>query len=815
MVTGSRVERKKYNKNNKQRNQKPSNYKSILKKLFIFLISLFFLMVIAGAGIFGYYAMKAPNIAQNDLESQVASKIYDKNGNLIKELGSQKRDLLTKDEIPQVLKDAVLAIEDARFYNHKGVDPIRIIGALLSNLKSGDIVQGGSTITQQLIKLSVFSTDFKDQTLERKAQEAWLSLQIEQEYTKDEILTFYLNKLFYSNNIYGAKTAAKTFFNKELKDLSISEAALLAGIPQAPSKFDPYTNPSAAQKRRDVVLNVMLDRKLITNDQFQEAINIFVQDLLVPLDSGNLKKQDLVIDAYLDVVAKELQDNMGINIYTDGVEVYTNLDYQAQEHLYDLVNSDNGLFPNDKLQTAVSIVDSQTGQLVAVLGGRKQEVTMGLNRANVLKRSVASTIKPLVDYGPAFEYLDYSTGTLVVDEEYKYSNGDKIYNYDQEYKGNMTLREALVGSRNIPALKVLQNVGLDNAYAFLQKMDINILNNNSKELVESNAIGGEITPIQLSAAYATIANHGVYIKPYTVSSVKTSNGTEEVFKPESRQAMKDSTAYMLIDILKGVPKSFAKDANIDNFNHAGKTGSTNYTDEQMTKLGLTSNTYAVPDAWYAGISPEYSISTWVGYDSPLEKGNYLTYDDYVIPQKIYKDMMTYLSNNSGNSDWAMPNNLVRVEIEKYTDPIMLPGPYTPAEAKSSELFIKGTEPTEQSLAYGKYIEAPTGLDATFDEETKEIKIKWDPIEGNGQFQLTINDTVVYTGTDTSFTFPVTELGEYTIRLKIIEGNNSSDTVFVTIKLKDPNEETTNETTDMYETTIYDPMIEETFDPYSY
>ena len=787
MVTGSRVERNKYKKNK-------SSYKSIIKKIVIALISIFFLIVITGAGIFGYYAMNAPDISQGDLESQVASKIFDKKGNLIKELGSQKRELLSQEEIPQVLKDAVLAIEDARFYNHKGVDPIRIIGAFLSNIKSRDIVQGGSTITQQLVKLSVFSTDFKDQTIERKAQEAWLSLQIEQEYSKDEILTFYLNKLFYSNNVYGAKTASKVFFSKELKDLSIAEAALLAGIPQAPSQFDPYTHPEAAKKRRDTVLSVMLGRKLISQNEYDQAIATPIDKMLTNLDNSSIKKTDLVIDSYLDVVAKELQDSMGINIYTDGVEVYTNLDYQAQEHLYDYINADNQLFPNNKLQTAVSIIDNKTGQIVAVSGGRKQEVTMGLNRANVSNRSVASTIKPLVDYGPAFEYLDYSTGTLVVDEEYKYSSGDKIRNYDNEYKGNMTLREALVGSRNVPALKMLQNVGLDNAYAFLQKLDINILNNNSKELVESNAIGGEITPIKLSAAYAAIANNGIYNKPYTVSKIKTSNGEEKTFDTESRQAMKDSTAYMLIDILRDVPKSFAKDAQISNFNHAGKTGSTNYTDEQLSKLGISGNTYAVPDAWYAGISPEYSITSWVGYDSPLEDGNYVTYKDYVIPQKIYKEMMSFLSKNTSNTDWKKPDNLVEVEIEKYTDPIMLPGPYTPDTAKSIELFIKGTEPTEQSLAYGKYVEAPTGFDATFDQENKQIKATWNPIEGNGQFQLMVNDTVVYTGKDTQFTIPVNELGEYTLRLKIIDGNSSSDTVYITISLSESTEETTMETT---------------------
>ncbi|UPQ85586.1 penicillin-binding protein [Ignavigranum ruoffiae] len=794
MVTGSRVERKKYEKNHRRPGKQRGH--RILKKILIVLISLAFIVILAGAGLFGYYAMNAPEISKEELRGQVASKIFDRQGQLIKELGSQKRDLLESSEIPQVLKDSVLAIEDARFYSHKGVDPIRIIGALLANIRQGDIVQGGSTITQQLVKLSVFSTDFQDQTLERKAQEAWLSLQIEQDYSKDEILTLYLNKLFYSNNTYGAKTAAKLFFGKDIQDINLAEAALLAGIPQAPSDYDPYSHPQAAQERRDTVLAVMLDRDFISQAEYDQAVATDVSAMLVPLAEQNRDKVDYVIDAYLDVVAKEVQDKMNINIYTDGVEVYTNMNYQAQEHLYDYVNQENGVFPDDKLQTAVSIIDVDTGELQAVIGGRKQDVTMGLNRANTLSRSIGSTMKPLADYGPAFEYLGFSTGTLVVDEPYTYTSGDALYNYDFEYKGNMTLREALASSRNIPALKTLQAVGLDNSYAFLQKLDINLLNNNRKELVEANAIGGEVNPIQLSAAYAAIADYGQYHQPFTVKKVVTGAGTVEEFESKARQAMKDSTAYMLIDILKGVPGNFASRSGIDNFYHAGKTGTTNYTDQQLKELGVEPGTYAAPDGWYVGFSPQYAIASWVGYDNPLEAGNYLSLNETAIPQDIYKEMMTFLSKDVTNVDWQKPDSVVEVEIEKYTDPIMLPGPYTPAQARSKELFLKGKEPKEQSLAYGKFVNPPTGFDANYDQEKKTIQAVWDPLTGPGQFELSINGVVVYTGTDTSFTFPVEELGTYVLRLRIIDGNSSSDTLVITLTLKDDqSEESSDESED--------------------
>ncbi|MFL2136561.1 PBP1A family penicillin-binding protein [Ruoffia sp. FAM 24228] len=812
MATGSRVERKKYrnkknNKGNKnKRNRKP---KKIVKRIFILLIMLFFIAVIGGAGVFGYYAMNSPEISFSDLQGQVSSKIYDKSGDLVKELGGLNKDVMEASEIPQVLEDAVIAIEDTRFYNHNGVDPIRIVGSLIANLRAGGIVQGGSTITQQLVKLSVFSTDFQDQTLERKSQEAWLAMQIEQEYNKEEILTLYLNKLFYSNNVYGAKTAAKEFFGKDIQEINLAEAALLAGLPQAPSNYDPYTNPAEAKERRDLVLAVMLDREMISQQQYDEAVNTAIESMLVPLSNSSTNKVDLVIDAYLDVVAQEAQDKMNINIYTDGVEVYTNMDYQAQEKLYDTVNNNEAVvFPDDQMQTAASIVDVDNGQLVALIGGRKQEVAMGLNRANTLNRSIGSTMKPLSAYGPALEYLNFSTGTLVVDEPYTYSSGQEFYNYDFEYEGNMTLREALAGSRNIPALKVLQAVGLDNAYAFLQKMDINILNDNKRELVEANALGGGITPIQLSAAYAAIANYGEYNKPYTVNRVITSAGTEEIFETETRQAMKDTTAYMLTDILKGVPGVFASSSDIEGIYHAGKTGTTNYTEDQLAALGLDQGTYAAPDGWYVGMSPQYSISSWVGYDNPNEPGNYLTLEETAIPQHIYREMMTYLMTDVPVTDWEKPESIVEVEIEKYTDPILLPGPYTPAEAKSNELFIRGQEPTEQSLAYGRYINPPTGFYAEYDQENKVINAQWGPLTESGQFELSVNGQVVYTGTNTAFQIPAESDGEYVLRLRIVDGNSSSDVMVITLTLTTQEDSSGDESESEDETTSSDDESEE-------
>lgn len=785
MSTGSRIERKKYNKPKKRKRQSKSKRpRRWIKNTIITMILLFFLAIISGAALFGYYASNSPEITEADLIGQVSSKIYDRDGELIKELGGQNRDLMTPEEIPPVLEDAVLAIEDARFYQHNGVDPIRIVGSLVANLRAGEILQGGSTITQQLVKLSVFSTDFQDQTLERKAQEAWLALQIEQDLTKDEILTLYLNKMFYSNNTYGAKTAADHFFGKNITDINLAEAALLAGIPQAPSDYDPYSNPEDAKERRDLVLSVMLDRDMITEQAYNEAVNTSIESMLQPLDADTVQDIDFVMDSYLDVVANEVQENFNLNIYTDGVEVYTNVDLDAQEHLYDTVNNNPSIgFTDDNMQTASSIVDVSTGQLVAVIGGRQQDAIMGLNRANTLNRSVASTMKPLSAYGPAFEYLNFSTGTLVVDEPFEYSNGAEIYNYDFEYQGDQTIREALAGSRNIPALKVLQKVGLDNSYAFLQKMDIQILNNNERELVEANAIGGEMTPIQLSGAYATIANYGQYTKPYSVSRVVTTAGTEFETEVVSREAMKPSTAYMLVDVLKDVPGNFASRSDIEGLHHAGKTGTTNYTDDQLQQLGIDSSTYAAPDGWYAGMTPQYAIASWVGYDDPYQPGNYLTLSDTAIPQAIYREMMTYLMQDVPITDWQKPDSVVEVEIEKYTDPVKLPGPYTPTNMKSEELFVEGTQPSDESEEFGQFVEAPTSFNASYDQANQQIVANWSGnLPENATYVLTLDGQMIYQGTDTAFAISAPQIGSYVLRLSIVSGNSSSDTLVIELTL---------------------------------
>lgn len=655
----------KKNKQTQKTKKEQSAFKKWVKRLILSGISI---LVVAGVGISIYVAhiiTKSPTVTQDALIGTMPSIIYDKDGNVVTKLGAKDRILIDPSNIPQTLEDAILSIEDRRFYEHNGIDVIRIAGALLSNIRNGNL-QGGSTITQQLIKLSVFSTADEHRTLERKIQEIFLAMDIEKEYTKKDILALYLNKTYLANNTYGFGTAAKFYYNKDIADLTLPQFALLAGMVQAPSSYDPLTHPEEAQKRRDVVLFSMLENHKITPQQYEEATATPVQEGII--DRSDEKSNDeLIMDAYIQQVLEEVKTKTNLDPYTQGISIYTHLDTGAQRQLSEILNTNNYITWNDNnIQAAVTIISPKTGAIVAMVGGRNTNVQLGLNRATTNNRSVGSTSKPIIDYGPAIEYLNYSTSTIISDSPIKYTNGPELYNWDKSYMGNMTMRNALVQSRNTTALRTLQAVGLDNARAFLSKLGITVSNNNSTHLVESNAIGFNASTLEMAAAYASLSNGGLYYKPFTISKIITQTGETTSYTSDPTRAMKESTAYMITDMLKGVPGNTAPFAAISGLYHAGKTGTTNYTDEQLNIVtrGNTS-TYAAPDAWYVGYSTNYSIATWIGYDNPMQPGNYISRQESYYPTLVYKHIMSYLSKHVNNENWKQPDSVVKYGSELY------------------------------------------------------------------------------------------------------------------------------------------------------
>lgn len=768
-----------------------SSKKKLWKKILIGIAAFVTVAIIAIVAIFAYYGATAPTIQASDLEGATETKILDKDGELIYSLGGEKRDLITSEQVPQLLKDAITSIEDKRFYSHMGIDPIRIAGSFLRNAKAGQITQGGSTITQQLVKLAVFSTKKEDQTYKRKIQEIMLALQLERNYSKEQILTYYLNKVYMANNVYGFGTASHYYFNKELSELSLPQVALLAGMPQAPNSYDPYANADQAKERRDLVLYSMKENGKITKEQYDQAVATPVTEGLIAhnnkVDSND---KALVYDSFVTMVLKEVQEKTGLDPYNDGLTIETTIDSKAQQRLYDIVNTNDYIqYVNDKIQNAVVMLDTKTGAVRAVNGGRKQTTLLGYNRATDNSRSTGSTIKPVIDYGPAIEYLNYSTGQTIMDQRTTYSNGVELNNWDFSHKGAMTLRTALVYSRNTTALQTFKAVGETNIKSFLNNLDIQIKNDGQDYLVESNSIGADISPIKMAAAYATFGNYGTYSKPYTVTKVTTRDGQVTEFKPEQKQAMKDSTAYMITDVLKDSFKyGFATQAAIPGLPTAAKTGSSNYTIEQKRAMGASDYEDIIPDSWFIGYSTDYTISAWTGYDNPYEQGGGVDTTEQEYSRLIYYYLMKYMAESSSGDDWVQPDSVVKQQIEIGSDPLSLPGPRTPANMIATELFVKGHVPTQQSMNYGTKIEGPTGLKATYDKSKKALTVTWDNYQTNSkdkpQYKVTVNGQTQTVSTN-KVTFQNISGPSVSVTLVVTVGKDSSDPITNEFQLEQP------------------------------
>ncbi|WP_316481010.1 PBP1A family penicillin-binding protein, partial [Enterococcus faecium] len=641
--------------------------KGLFIKILLGILSFFCILFLAGVGLFWYYAKDAPELTDKKLDATVSSKLYTQDGELFEDLGAEKREKISANELPKTLEDAIVSVEDRRFYKHIGVDPIRIIGSALSNFTSGGL-QGGSTLTQQLIKLSFFSTSAEDQTLKRKAQEAWMAVRLEQKKSKQEILTYYVNKVYMSNGLYGMETASEMYFGKKLSELSLPQTALLAGMPQAPSAYDPYVYPDQAKKRRDTVLYTMLQNEKISQTEYDQAVNVPVTDGLQELTQSDDNTK--IVDNYVKEVINEVQEKTDKNVYTDGLEIYTNLDLDAQKKLYDIVNTDQYVsYPDDEMQVASTLIDTNTGKVKAQIGGRHiaEDVTLGNNLAVNTSRDFGSTMKPVTDYGPAFEYLKYSTGKTITDAPYNYEGtSTPVGNWDNQYMGTITLRQAFYLSRNVPAVKLFNEVGSDKVASFLKNLGIEYSTIHQSNAISSNTEEQDGTKygassLKMAAAYAAFANGGTYYKPQYVNKIVFQDGTEETYEPDGKTAMSPETAYMITDILKDtITEGTGTNAQIAGLYQAGKTGTSNYTDDEYAKLGISSGVY--PDILFAGYTPNYSISVWTGYNKKMTP---VTSESSHVASDVYRELMQYVSANVTNTDWEMPSGLIRVGGELY------------------------------------------------------------------------------------------------------------------------------------------------------
>ena len=694
----------------------------IAKYAFIGLLTFFVICVIAGGGLFAYYVSSVPKLTENKLQSTNSSRIYDGNGSLIADLGSEKRESASTDEIPIILVNAITSIEDKRFFTHRGIDVYRIMGAAINNLRHNS-TQGGSTLDQQLIKLAYFSTNTSDQTLKRKSQEIWLSLQMERQYTKQEILTFYVNKVYMGNGYYGMKTAAKSYFGKELGDLSVAQAALLAGIPQAPTQYDPYTNPDAAKERRNTVLNEMYEDKNISKEEYEQAKATDVSDGLLPLT--NKASYEPYLDNYIKQVIEQVSTEANADIYSAGLDVYTNLDPDIQKYIWNVYNSNDYIaYPDDKFQVASTIIDVTNGRVVAQLGSRHQDenIALGTNQAVQTDRDWGSTMKPITDYAPAIEKRVYTnTGTTVYDTPYNFpGTSTPVYNWDRKYYGSISLTYAIQQSRNVTAVKALQATGLDYAQSFLKDLGIEY-----PEMFYSNAISSSTTSSdpkygasseKMAAAYASFANGGTYYKPSYIKSIKFEDGSTKSYDSKGVEAMSPQTAYMMNSMLKQVlTGGTATEAYVPGTINAGKTGTSNYSDDEYYQVQKESGVYAdliVPDETFVGYNTKYAMAIWTGYEN---RKTPLYGSDLNIAKQIYGLTSRYLNQmyGAGSKDFDMPsgvyNNGSYVFLTGSSTSNVYTGSLGTSSSSSSSDYGKSSD--SSSSDYGKSSDSSSSQDS--------------------------------------------------------------------------------------------------------
>jgi penicillin-binding protein 1A len=759
--------------------KKPTN---MLKRIFLILVTIGIIGLVAGGAAMAYFISDAPKLDEKLLKDPVTSKILDENGKLLAEVGTENRDYVNYEDIPDLVEEAFLATEDSRFYEHHGVDFLRLGSAVIANFKNGFGSEGASTLTQQVIKRSYLTPD---KTIKRKVQEMWLSIQLERKYTKEEIFEMYVNKIFFANRANGVLTASQTYYGKDLSELKLNEAAMLVGLPQSPSRYDPYKYPERAKERRDIVLHLMNKHGYITENEMKSAQSIDITEGLQEIDKSQI--DTTAYDAFIDLVIEEVGDMGDYNVFTDGLEIQTTIDKDAQEYVYNMLNSDEIInYPSKDLQAGVTLLDTETGEIKAVGGGRNTTVKRGWNYATDAKRSPGSTIKPILDYGPAVEYLNWSTYHQIKDEEYSYTDGTPLKNASGRHYGTVTTREALARSLNIPALKTLQAVGLDRARDFATDLGIPF----EKEITESAALGGgkDVSTLELAGAYSSFGNNGIYNEPHSVKKIVLRDKTTIKNKTDSKPVMKDSTAFIVTDMLKSVMKEAygtGRLANIPNLPVAGKTGSTNFTPEQRAANNIPSS--GVKDSWMAGYTTNYTVAVWAGYDNASgEKLEYLGDSSQRIPKSIFKNLMEHMAQSKETKDFDQPDSVVKVGVIKGSNPAVKANEYTPSSKITYEYYVKGHEPTQVTTEYEK-IDSP-GINASYNQESNAINLSWSYPKGNAQFEVMMSvdggaQSVLKKSKDTSLTIPNPTPGsKYTFSVVALVDNQQSDPASTSVEI---------------------------------
>lgn len=726
-----RIKRKPKVKVKKTKNSSPKKHEKKIKKpkkgkkkwwkiLLIILFVMCILILIAVCLFFFYIVKNAPEFDPDQLYQKESSILYDNEGNIFQKLGAQNREIIEYEQLPEVLIDAIIATEDSRFFQHNGFDLPRFIKASIGQITGNNAAGGASTLTMQVVKNTY--TDAKADSgikgILRKFTDIYMSIfKLEKKYTKEDILEFYVNSYYMGGGAWGVEQASLTYFGKNAKDLTLPEASLIAGLFQSPNTYNPFNNLEAATKRRSTVLKLMERHGYITAEERKAAEDIEIKDLLVEKNSEEIKYQ-----GFIDIVVNEVKEKTGNNPYTVPMEIYTTMDRKKQDHINAIMNGTKWTWENDKVQAGISVLNTKTGEIVAVGSGRNSNTDVRIDYASGIKKQIGSTAKPLYDYGPAVEYNNWSSYNLLGDEPYNYSNGPEIYNWDAGYHGLLTARVALAGSRNIPALKTFQQVSNKNIKTFVTNLGLSpeIESNTVHEAHSIGGYNGE-SPLTLSAAYAAFANGGYYNEPRSYTKIIYRETGEEVEnKLNKTKAMSEETAYILNDMLiTTATQALGYYSNINGYRYAAKTGTTNFTDEIKKEKGLPD--YAINDYWVAGMTDEYSIAVWYGYET-VTKNSFNSFGTN-YHTAIFNTIASGIFTRSTNI--KKPDGVIEVTIEKDTNPAQLPSAYTPNDMKLVELFKKGTEPTEVSKRYSQ-LSNPTNLSSSY--SSGKVTLSWTEIK---------------------------------------------------------------------------------------
>lgn len=608
------------------------------------------------------------------------SIIYDGQSDVVTRLhGVQDRTWVSISELQPSTVYAFISAEDARFFEHEGVDVIRIAGAIVADIKAGSYVQGASTISQQLIKLSHLTSE---KTISRKAEEAALAYEMERQYSKEDILEMYLNYVYFGGGYYGIEAAAEGYFGVHASDLTLDQSAMLAGILKSPSGYAPHINYAASINRRNNILRLMRDYGYITDDEKKQASAgrpTILHD-----------KNEEYSGYYTDAVTKSAAALMGITVdelIRGGYSIYSAMDSDIQHYCEEMFKNGE-LFPAEDSEAAIVVLEPSTGMVVAMVGGRSYTGGISFNRATDIRRQPGSVIKPVIAYAPAFEYLNYTAADMILDEETTFADYTPS-NYGNKYYGWVTVREAVTKSLNVPAVKTLSAVGVYRAKDFAKRCGIEF---DDKDDSLALALGGftyGVSPLQIAGAYSCFASGGIYNTPTLIKKITDRNGlTVYEYRQDSRRVMSEANAYILTSMLKSVvTEGTGHRLNTLDIPIAGKTGT----------VGLANGNR---DAWMAGYTPEYTAVVWQGYDSDRLGLLPSSATGGTYPALMLYELFNHIYPDGRSGDFEKPESVKQYSIDAKTlkkqHKAVLANAMTPQSSRVTEYFTEETAPEDVS-----------------------------------------------------------------------------------------------------------------------